>query len=248
MVTENHVIYQNTFNEKKEVEPVEPVQLNIFQSNTYRKVLRWLHFNDQPKVQERQQVKDQESCLSVFVAYLTIPSSNQKHQPRFHTWAYVRFIEIQSNPRRKKPYITNQGSNFLGGSFNNKDNVRGPIQFRRELSIFKDDFSNPSIFTSIAPTIRPAKQNQQSFSCIEINMPITAPVLSVLQIRFKFRSHFQLLPEIRCLIALRIDSTINSLDSNITDNIIRKIINVQQEKCRTKNGPLRNSSINQIFL
>ena len=29
---------------------------------------------------------------------------------------------------------------------------------------------------------------------------------------------------------------------------IRKVINVQQEKCRTKNGALRNSSINWIFL
>ena len=27
---------------------------------------------------------------------------------------------------------TNQGSNFLGGSFSNRDNVRAPIQFRRE--------------------------------------------------------------------------------------------------------------------
>ena len=50
----------------------------------------------------------------------------------FHTWPYGRLIEIQSNLKRKKLHRTNQGSNFLGGSFSNRDNVRPPIQFRRE--------------------------------------------------------------------------------------------------------------------
>ena len=50
----------------------------------------------------------------------------------FHVWPYGRFIEIQSNLRRKKLHRTNQGSNFLGGSFSNRDNVRAPIPFRRE--------------------------------------------------------------------------------------------------------------------
>ena len=50
----------------------------------------------------------------------------------FHTWPYGRLIEIQSNLRRKKLHRTNQGSNFLRGSFSNRDNVRAPIQFRRE--------------------------------------------------------------------------------------------------------------------
>ena len=45
---------------------------------------------------------------------------------------YGRFIEMQSNLRRKKLHRTNQGSNFLGGSFSNRDNARAPIQFRRE--------------------------------------------------------------------------------------------------------------------
>ena len=62
--------------ENKEVEPVELVQMNIYQCNTYRKDLSWLHFSDEPRVQEKQQGKDQQSCISVSVAYLTIPSSN----------------------------------------------------------------------------------------------------------------------------------------------------------------------------
>ena len=81
-------------------------------------------------------MKDQQSCIFVFVACLTIPSSNQGHRPDmttvFHAWAYGRFIEIQNNLRRKKLHRTNQGSNSLGGSFSNRDNVRAPIQFRRE--------------------------------------------------------------------------------------------------------------------
>ena len=37
----------------EEAEPVEPVQMIIYQSNTYRKDLSWLHFDDEPRVQER---------------------------------------------------------------------------------------------------------------------------------------------------------------------------------------------------
>ena len=64
------------------MEPVEPVLKNIYQSNIYRKDLSWPHFDDEPRVQEKQQVKDQQSCIFVFVAFMTIPSSNLGHQPR----------------------------------------------------------------------------------------------------------------------------------------------------------------------
>ena len=49
--------------------------MNIYQSNTYRKDFSWLHFDDELRVQESQQVKDQQSFVSVFVAYLTNPNS-----------------------------------------------------------------------------------------------------------------------------------------------------------------------------
>ena len=32
--------------------------MNISESNTYRKDLSWLHFEDEPRVQEKQKVKD----------------------------------------------------------------------------------------------------------------------------------------------------------------------------------------------
>ena len=58
------------------MEPVQPVQLNAYQSNSYRKDLSWLHFDEEPLIQERQQVKEQQPCLSIFVAYPTISNSD----------------------------------------------------------------------------------------------------------------------------------------------------------------------------
>ena len=50
----------------------------------------------------------------------------------FHARADGIFIKIKSNLRRKKLHKMNQGANFLGGSFSNRDNIRATIQFRRE--------------------------------------------------------------------------------------------------------------------
>ena len=63
-----------------------------------------------------------------------------------NAWPYGRFIEIQSNLRIKKIHRTNQGSNFLGGSFSNTESLWDPIQFRRESqpSILKDFFFSRS--------------------------------------------------------------------------------------------------------
>ena len=73
---------EQTYLEKKEVEPVEPVLKNMYQSNIYTNNLSWPHFDDEPRVQENQEVKDQQSCIPVFVACLINPSSNWEHQPR----------------------------------------------------------------------------------------------------------------------------------------------------------------------
>ena len=56
---------------EKEVESVEPVLKYIYQSITYRKGLRWPHFANGPRVQEKQQVKDQQSCISVLTTAQT---------------------------------------------------------------------------------------------------------------------------------------------------------------------------------
>ena len=156
----------------------------------------------------------------------------------FYAWLYSRFIEIQSKLRRKKNQTPNQGSNFLGASFSNRDNIRAPIQSRKE--------SQPSILNIIFPQeqIHPSsnqqhqcyqtsQKNELSFSNLENNKALPAQVHSVLQIRFKFRSQFQLLPQIRYLITFRVESSIIIRGSNITYNIIRRVI---RTKCRTKNG------------
>ena len=44
---------------------------------------------------------------------------------------YNLLMEIQSNLRRKKLHRLNYGSNFLGGGFSNRENLRAPVQFRR---------------------------------------------------------------------------------------------------------------------
>ena len=113
------------------MEQVEPVLKNIYQSNIYGKDLCWPHFDDEPRAQEKQQVKDQQSCIFFFVAHLTIPSRTRGNSPDvttvFDRWVYGRFIEKQSNLRRKK-----LSSNFFGASFSNRGNVSALIQFRRE--------------------------------------------------------------------------------------------------------------------
>ena len=48
-----------------------------------------------------------------------------------HACLYGGFIDTEK-PQEKEIYRTNQGSNFLGGSFSNRDNVRATIQFGRE--------------------------------------------------------------------------------------------------------------------
>ena len=73
------------------------------------------------RVQEKQEVKDQQSCMSVFVADWRFEVAARSTSPDmatvFHSRLHGRFIEIQNNLRRKKAHRTNQGSNFLEGSF-----------------------------------------------------------------------------------------------------------------------------------
>ena len=164
----------------------------------------------------------------------------------FHTWSSARFTDLLSNLRRKNLYRTSQGSNFCGDSFSNRDNARANLEEKVNRSILKDDFRQERTHPFLHQQNQ-CNQTGQSFSSIEINKSLPASVHSVSQIKFKFRSQFWFLPQIRCLITLRLQSSF-SIDSKVTDNIIRKVINVQQEKYRTNNGPLRNSNINWIIL
>ena len=61
----------------------------------------------------------------------------------FHAWLYGRFVEIQSTLRRKKLHTRNQGSNFPGGNFSNRYNIRAKSNLNEK--------ANPSIFKMIFP-------------------------------------------------------------------------------------------------
>ena len=91
----------------------------------------------------------------------------------FHAWSHGRLVEMQINHRRKKIHRMNQGSNFLKGSFSNRDNVRASIQFRRESqpqhlkrSVF---LKSRSIIFHVNRTsvIRLVKRNQLNFPALK---------------------------------------------------------------------------------
>ena len=76
----------------------------------------------------------------------------------FHARPYRRFIETQTKLRRKKLYSTNKGSNFLAGSFSNRDNIRAPsnLEEKENPRILKDEFFSrihSCIFTPIASVL-----------------------------------------------------------------------------------------------
>ena len=103
------------------------VHINIQQSNTYRKDLSWLHFDDDPRAQERQQVKDQQFYIFVFAAYPVIPSSNYVYeQPG--AWQIYRDTE---QPRKKEISQKESRLQFSQRQFQQQRQT-APVQIRRE--------------------------------------------------------------------------------------------------------------------
>ena len=130
----------------------------------------------------------------------------------FHTCPYGKFIEIQSNLRRKKLHRMNQGSNFLGGRFSNRDNVRASIQIRRESQPqhLKRCFflKNRPIHFQINSTsvFRQVKRNQLSFSSIEIKKPFPAPVHNVSWVSRSDSSCFSISISLLCWKTVQVSS------------------------------------------
>ena len=162
---------------------------------------------------------DQQSYISIFVVYLTIPSSIQEHHPRqdnsIPCMAVWQIHRDKQQPQGKKLHRTIKSSNILRGSFSNRDNVPAPIQIRREIQLqhLKRIYflKNRPIQFHIS-VIKPVKRDQSSFFNIQVNKPLPAPVYSVSQIRFKFKGQFQLLPQIRYGITPSVESSIISRD------------------------------------
>ena len=79
--TMHHQNNEQTSLDNKEVETVQAVQMNIYQSND----LSWLNFDDEARVQDRQQGKDQQSCISIFEAHLIFHVATRSTSPDMTT-------------------------------------------------------------------------------------------------------------------------------------------------------------------
>ena len=62
--------YERTFHKIEEEEPVKPVQINIYQSNTYGKDLTWLPFNYEPRLQKKA-ASEGPTILNIFLCSLS---------------------------------------------------------------------------------------------------------------------------------------------------------------------------------
>ena len=110
--------------------------MNIYQSNTYKKDLSWQHSDDEPRAQERQEVKDQESCIYVFIAYTFC--RNYDHQPPAQTQQQYSMHRSMADLKRYRE--TSEERNFIEQikapiffeAVLATDNVRAPIQFTRK--------------------------------------------------------------------------------------------------------------------
>ena len=95
---------------------------------TYRIDLSLLHLNNEPKIK---QAVSERSTVLVSPAYLTYPSNNQEHYPDMATVLLARlngkFVEVKRKITRKEVHRTKQSFNYIGSSFNNRENARSPI-------------------------------------------------------------------------------------------------------------------------
>ena len=58
------------------------IDIHVTYRSGDRKIMQSIKVTSRPPLRIRQQEKDRQSCISVFVAYVTIPSSNYGGKPR----------------------------------------------------------------------------------------------------------------------------------------------------------------------
>ena len=67
----------------EDIEPVQPVQMSIYKSNTYKKDLSWLYFRAESKFQRRRKQMNDKQCFTpVSVGYQAYSNSKWKVQSR----------------------------------------------------------------------------------------------------------------------------------------------------------------------
>ena len=86
-------------------------------------------------IQERQQVKGQQSCISIFVAYPTISSSNLEHQPRNDNSIQIHgsMVDLYRATSGERNFIEQiKAQFFLEAVLTTEIMLRAPIRFRKE--------------------------------------------------------------------------------------------------------------------
>ena len=146
---ENHETYYNnewTYHENMEVEPVQPVQMKIQQSNTYRKDSNWLYYDDEPWIKQSyiQQwyVSIQQWYVSIPVAYSTYPRSNWEFRPRdgprdnnsilYATWYIYRYKE---QPLKKETSQNESRLQFSWRQFQQQGQCKSPNSIQTQTDI-----------------------------------------------------------------------------------------------------------------
>ena len=106
----------------KEVEPIQPVQRKVDQTNTCRTELSWIHLYNDSKLEERQKVLAKHGKLpSISKEHLSAPAQTWQQYSSIPCKLYGTFIEINNKFERRKLYQTNQVTNILKSNFSNKD-------------------------------------------------------------------------------------------------------------------------------
>ena len=108
------------------MESALPVQMNTYQSKTYRKDLNWPHFDNEPRIRERQCAGPKYPFLQ-FTKHIQIAakSTNPDIATVSHERSYGRFIEIKSKLRGGEETSRNEsGIQFLQDSFSSKQRKR----------------------------------------------------------------------------------------------------------------------------
>ena len=124
----------------------------------------------------------------------------------FHAWLYGRIIDSEQSQEKE----TSQNESRLqlfGRQFQQQSkSSKSPntIQKRKSIPasykmIFLQEKTHPFLHQQ-HQCYQTSQTKSVNFSSTEIEKPLPAPIHSVSQIKFKFRSQFQLLPQIRCLV------------------------------------------------
>ena len=131
---------------------------NIYQRNSYRKDLSCPHFNDKPRVQEKQQVKDQLSCIFIFVVKQQLGAPAQTWQQYSINGHMIDLLRYRPTSGERNFIERIKALIFLDAvlAIEIMYEPQSNLEERVNPGILKDGFSSrtdPPIFTSIEPVL-----------------------------------------------------------------------------------------------